>query len=70
MLVAAISVSSLQAKHVRASNAQVRYLHREPLPISEILARAGAILKDSLAGTESAAAAAQLLGRQEKGVTA
>ena len=40
------------------------------LPISEILARARAILKDSLTGTESAAAAAQLPGRQEKGVTA
>ena len=32
------------------------------LTISEILARARAILKDSLTGTESAAAAAQLLG--------
>ena len=42
----------------------------DDLPISEILARARAILKDSLTGTESAAAAAQLLGRQEKGVTA
>ena len=42
----------------------------DDLPISEILARARAILKDSLAGTESAAAAAQLPGRQEKGVTA
>ena len=40
----------------------------DDLPISEILARA--ILKDSLTGTESAAAAAQLPGRQEKGVTA
>ena len=40
------------------------------LPISEILACARALLKDSLAGTESAAAAAQLPGRQEKGVTA
>ena len=42
----------------------------DDLPISEILARARAILKDSLTGTESAAAAAQLPGRQEKGVTA
>ena len=42
----------------------------DDLPISDILARARAILKDRLAGTESAAAAAQLPGRQEKGVTA
>ena len=42
----------------------------DDLPISDILARARAILKDRLAGTESAAAAAQLPGHQEKGVTA
>ena len=42
----------------------------DDLPISEILACARAILKDSLTGTESAAAATQLPGRQEKGVTA
>ena len=42
----------------------------DDLPISDILARARAILKDRLAGTESAAAAAQLPRRQEKGVTA
>ena len=42
----------------------------DDLPISEILAHARAILKDCLTGTESAAAAAQLPGRQEKGVTA
>ena len=41
----------------------------DDLPISELLVRARAILKDSLTGTESAATAAQLLGRQEKGVT-
>ena len=40
----------------------------DDLLISEILARARAILKDRLAGTESAAA--QLPGCQEKGVTA
>ena len=42
----------------------------EDLPISEILARTRALLKDSLAGTESTAAAAQLPERQKKGVTA
>ena len=42
----------------------------DDLPMSDILARARAILKDRLAGTESAAAAAQLPRRQEKGVTA
>ena len=42
----------------------------DDLPISEILARARAILKDSLTGTESAAAAAQLPGCQEKKATA
>ena len=42
----------------------------DDLPISEILARARAILKDSLTGTESAAAAAQLPGCQEKEATA
>ena len=42
----------------------------DDLPISEILARARAILKDSLTGTESATAAAQLPGCQEKGATA
>ena len=42
----------------------------DDLPISEILARAQAILKDSLTGTESAAAAAQLPGCQEKRATA
>ena len=42
----------------------------DDLPISEILARTRAILKDSLTGTESAATAAQLPGRQEKRVTA
>ena len=42
----------------------------DDLPISEILARARAILKDSFTGTESAAAAAQLPGFQEKGATA
>ena len=42
----------------------------DDLPISEILAHARAILKDSLTGTESAAATAQLPGRQEKRVTA
>ena len=42
----------------------------DDLPISEILARARAILKDSLTGTESAAAAAQLPGCQEKGASA
>ena len=42
----------------------------DDLLISEILARARAILKDSLTGPESAAAAAQLPGCQEKGVTA
>ena len=40
------------------------------LPTSEILAHARAILKDSLTGTELAAAAAQLPRCQEKGVTA
>ncbi len=39
----------------------------DDLPISEILARTRAILKDSLTGRESAAAAAQLPGFQEKG---
>ena len=42
----------------------------DDLLISEILARARAILKDSLTCTESATTAAQLPGRQEKGVTA
>ena len=42
----------------------------DDLPISEILACARAILKDSLTGTESAAAAAQLPGCQEKGAAA
>ena len=40
------------------------------LPISEILAYARAILKDSFTGTGLAAAAAQLLGCQEKETTA
>ena len=40
------------------------------LPISEILARARAILKDSFADTTLAAAAAQLPGCQEKETTA
>ena len=38
----------------------------DDLPISEILACARAILKDSLSGTESAAAAAQLPGCQKE----
>ena len=38
----------------------------DDLPISEILARARAILKDSLTSTESAAAAAKLPGFQEE----
>ena len=42
----------------------------DDLPISEILARARAILKDSFAGTRLAAAAAQLPGCQEKETTA
>ena len=42
----------------------------DDLPISEILARARAIWKDSLTGTELAAAAVQLPGCQDKGATA
>ena len=42
----------------------------DDLPISEILARARAILKDSFTGTGLAAAAAQLPGCQEKETTA
>ena len=42
----------------------------DDLPISEILAHARAILKDSFTGTGLAATAAQLLGCQEKETTA